>query len=110
TRPTLVHQRGDAGAHTNQIGVQTEAAGDVLVDVCVRVDHSGCDDLACDIQYLTCGIDWDHRFDCSNAVIANTDIGDTVAPGPRIDHPPSAQRHVELCVHRFLHQTLPAAP
>ena len=37
----LVDHRGDAGMHAHHVGIQAEAAGDVMIDVGVRVDHAG---------------------------------------------------------------------
>ena len=83
----LIHQRGDAGTHADHIGIQTEAAGHMLINMGVRVDHAGSDDLARDVQHLARRADRKCGFDCRDAFVANADIGDAIAPRCRIDHP-----------------------
>ena len=100
-RPTLVHDRGDTGSHAHHIGVQAEAAGDVLIDMGVRVDHPGSDDLARDIDHLLCGIRGQRRFDRRDATAADGNIRDAVATRRGIDHPPATQQQIELAVHRI---------
>ena len=97
-RAALVHHGGDAGPHAHHVGVQAEAAGHVLIDMRVGVDHAGDDDLARDVDHL--------RAPSSRGTIASiaampavgdADIGDAVAARGRIDHPSAAQQQVELC-------------
>ena len=45
-RTALVHHCGDAGPYAHHVGVQAEAAGDVLIDMGMGIDHAGGDDLA----------------------------------------------------------------
>ena len=51
-RPALIDHRGDAGAHADHIGIQPELSGDMLVDVAMRVDHSGGDDAPGKVDHL----------------------------------------------------------
>ena len=50
--PALVDQGGHPGAHAAQVGFQAEAAGHVLEDMGVGVDHPGDDQPAAHIDAL----------------------------------------------------------
>src|SRR5262249_18859535 len=39
-RAALVDDRSDARAHSDHVGVQTEATSDILIDVSMGIDHS----------------------------------------------------------------------
>ena len=50
----LIHHRGDAGAHADQIGIDAEIAGHMLEDMAVEIDETRqdrrsicCDELFC---------------------------------------------------------------
>ena len=101
-RAALVHHRGDAGPHAHHVGIQAEAAGDVLIDVGVRVDHAGGDDLPADIDHLLRVVRGKRRFDRRDATVADADIGDAVATRRGIDHPSTTQQQIEPAVHRVL--------
>ena len=90
TRPTLIDQRGNTGAHADHIRVQAKSAGDMLVNMGVRIDHSGGDNLTRDIQDFVRRLAGDRGFDRRDDAIPNADIGNAVASGCRIDHPAAA--------------------
>ena len=48
----LIHQGRDAGAHAHQIGIETEFASHMLVDMGMGVDEPRRDDLAGDVDFL----------------------------------------------------------
>src|SRR6516162_7447825 len=50
--PALVDDRRHSGAHSDEVGVQTEIARYILVDGRVGVDKTGGDDEACGIDDL----------------------------------------------------------
>ena len=50
----MVNQRCDARVHADHIRVEPEGAGDVLIDVGVRVDHPWQHELARDVDDIGC--------------------------------------------------------
>jgi hypothetical protein len=87
TRVALIHQSGDAGAHADHLGIQSEPPGDVLANMSMRVDHPGDDDFPRDIQHLTRRRGGKRGFDRGDDIFTNADVGDIIAPRCRVDDP-----------------------
>ena len=79
TWAALVHHGGDAGAHTHHVCIETEAPGDVLIDMGMRIDHACDDDLPSNIDHLARGIRGKRGLDRCNATAADADIGNAVS-------------------------------
>ena len=104
-RAALVEERGDSGMHSDQVGVQPEAAGDVLEDMAVRVDQAGQHELAGNVRHLPGRRGNDVRSDGGNFSVFDGDVEGAVDALRRIDHAPAAQQKVVL--HGFLHRKSP---
>jgi hypothetical protein len=74
----LVDYRGHARAHADHVGRQPETAGDVLIDVAVRVDHPRQHQLARDIHHLSGGRWDDAVLDGGDSPIADGNVLDAV--------------------------------
>ena len=92
-RAALVHHGGDAGAHAHHVGVQAEAAGDVLIDMGVGVDHAGDDDLARDVDHLPAPSPRHRRLDRGDAAVGMPISAMPSRPEPgSITRPPRSSR------------------
>ena len=93
--PALIDQRADARVDAAQVGLEAEFAGDVLIDVRMGVDQPGGHDTPGDVDHLGPGFGRDLRLDGRDAIAADADVEDTVAPGRRIDHPTALQNKIK---------------
>src|SRR5215475_15994079 len=91
----LVDDGGDARANANLVRVHPEVAGDVLVDVAVRVDHAGDHELIPGVDGARGGTR-DPRRHLRNRSAFYRDVVKTVDSGGGIDHTAAADNQVEL--------------
>src|ERR1051326_8296419 len=90
-RAALVDERRDAGAHAAKVGLEAEAAGDVLEHVRVRVDESGQHQLARDVDRLARARGRDRRQHRGDAALPDRDVVGAVEALGRVDDPAPAQ-------------------
>src|SRR5438445_7572542 len=91
----LVDDSGHAGANANLVRVHPEVAGDVLVDVAVRVDHAGDHELVPRVDRAS-GHARNPRRHLRNPSVFHGDLMKTIDPGSGIDHTAAADNQVEL--------------
>jgi hypothetical protein len=92
---SLIDDRGDAGMHPDHVGLEPEAARDVLVDVGMRIDHSGKHQLARDIDDCASRASENSIFDRRDGSVADADVLDAVDARGRRDHPAAAQDEIK---------------
>ncbi len=98
-RTALIDDGGHAGFHANHVGSQAKAAGHVLIDVRVGVDHAGDDQLARDVDHLPRGGGGNGGLDRDDPVSGDRDIEASVAAARGIDHPAATQQQIHARVH-----------
>src|SRR5262249_665726 len=88
----------------HHIGVETEAPGDIAVDVGVGVDHAGQHQLAARVDHLLGGRRNDALADLRNLAARDGDVHHAVDAGGRADHVSALQEDVVSggCVHDLL--------
>src|SRR4030095_177199 len=91
----LVDDGGDARANANLVRVHPEVAGDMLVDMAVRVDHAGDHKLVPRVDRAS-GHARDPRRHLRTRSALYGDVMTTVDPGGGIDHTPATDNQVEL--------------
>src|SRR5262249_35024034 len=91
----LVDDGRDARANANLVRVHPEVAGDVLVDVAVRVDHAGDHELIPCVDGTSASTR-DPRRHLRNPSVFHGDVMKTIDPGGGIDHTAAADNQVEL--------------
>jgi hypothetical protein len=92
---TLVDDGGHARANADLVRVHAEVAGDVLVDVAVRIDHARDHELAPRVDRAS-GRARDPRRHLRNRSVFHGDVVDTVDALGGIDHAAAADDQVEL--------------
>src|SRR5262245_37442547 len=89
----------DDGSHprtnANLVRVHPEVAGDVLVDVAVRVDHAGDHEPVPRVDRAS-GRAHDPRRHLRNSSVFHGDVMDAIDAGGGIDHAAAAHNQVEL--------------
>lgn len=98
-RPALVDDRRDCRADPNHVGRQAEPAGDVLVDVRVRVDQAGGDDFSGRVEHLFRGGGGQVLLNRDDFSVSDGHVGHAVTPGGRVDHPAATQQQIEALIH-----------
>ena len=93
-RPALVDQGRGRRPHPDHVRVESELAGDVLVDVRMGIDHSGDDELARDVDHLRCTAGGERRLDRADASGEKSDIEPSVAPRRGVDDGASPENRV----------------
>ena len=93
-RAALVDQRGDAGMDADQIGIQTEAAADIAIDMGVGVDHARQDDASAKVDRLLGARGQNVLLDGGDLAVADRDIHHAVDARCGADHVSAAQQHV----------------
>src|SRR5881397_4349885 len=91
----LVDDGGHARANANLVRVHPEVAGDVLVDVAVRVDHAGNHEPIPRVDRAS-GRARDPRRHLRNRSTFYRDVMKTIDPGGGIDHTAATDNQVEL--------------
>ena len=70
----LVDHGGDAGMNAHHVGVQAEAAADILVDVGVGVDHPRQDQPAAHVDHFLGAGGQDVRLDGGDVAVADRHV------------------------------------
>jgi hypothetical protein len=96
-RTTLIHQRRDAGVNAAQVGIESEAAGHMFVDMGVRIDQAGQHQLSAAVDDVGAGR---HGVgpDRGDAAVCHPQVADGVKSRGRIDHPAALQKNIS---HNF---------
>jgi hypothetical protein len=92
--PALVDERRDSRANAAEIGLEAEAAGDVLEYMRVRVDQPGKHELSGDVDRFLRARGRNRRQDRGDASILERDVVDAVQALRRIDDAPAAKQKV----------------
>ena len=98
TRPAVIHQGGDAGAHADQVRVEAEAAADMLIDMGVGVDHAGQHQQTRRVHGLG-AIGREAFADRFDAPVADGHVADAVNSGGRIDDGAPLEDEVSISSH-----------
>ena len=94
-RAALIDQCRHAGLHAHHVGIHAEAAGDILIDMRMRIDQPRQHQLAGYIDHLSGAGRQDVGLHGRDLAIANGDVPDAIDAGGRADHAAAAQKLVE---------------
>ena len=84
-RAACVHQRGDAGEHTGQIGVHRGLVH-ALVNVCVQIDQPRCHQLAGHVDHAGAAVRGDVRRDFRDKAAADCHVEPCARPTRWVDN------------------------
>ena len=90
----LVDHRGRPRMHAHHVGLEAEAAGDVLVDVRVGIDEPGKDDLAAGVDDLARRAGCERRSHRRDAAVAHAHVERGVHALGRVDHAAAPKHEV----------------
>src|SRR5882757_10810255 len=94
-RTALIDQGRHAGLHADHVRVHSEAAGDVLIDMRMRIDQPGQHQLAGDVDHLSGAGRQNVGLYGGDLAIADGDVPDPIDARGRADHAAAAQKLVE---------------
>ena len=94
-RAALIDHGRHAGPDPHQIGIHAERAGDMFVDVGVRVDHPGDHEPVTDVERLRSRALLDRGEHRGDLPVADADVEAAVDPTRGVDHAAAAQHEVE---------------